>query len=208
MTTMNGTKNARPTLSNQIDRLDGILDGLAEALNESVADAVKDAVGKTVRESVEEAVRDVLADPQLLREALARHDIPAPVSTNPPRLTLAKALGKTLGWLCALAAGRANDTATVLGWGWTWCVKKVGEAAQALSFGWNATVATMPWLAALASRNPGTCFAAIGVGTLVGMLAYFAGPVVASTLCGLSGALVSVAGSMLATLFRPGSQRA
>jgi hypothetical protein len=61
MTTMNGTKNTRPTLSNQIDRLDTILDGLAEALNESVADAVRGVVGQTVPESVEEAVREVLA---------------------------------------------------------------------------------------------------------------------------------------------------
>jgi len=63
-TTMNGNKNAdrlsRPTLSGQIDRLDGILDGLAGALDETIADAVREAVGRTVRESVEAAVRDVL----------------------------------------------------------------------------------------------------------------------------------------------------
>jgi hypothetical protein len=206
MTTMNGTKNGRPTLSNQIDRLDTILDGLAEALNESVADAVRGVVAQTVRESVEEAVREVLADPQLLREAMALH---APVASvaPPPKRTLRGALASTIGWLCALAAGKANDTATVLGWGWTWCVKKVGEAAQALTFGWNATVATMPWLAALASRYPGTCIAAIGVGTLVGMLAYTAGPIVASSLCGVCGAAVSLAGSMLAPLLHGPSKR-
>src|SRR5215218_2582862 len=93
----------RKTLSTQIDRLDGILDGLAEALNESVADAVRDAVGHTVRESVESAVRDVLADPQLLREALHRHGVTPPVTPVAPRTTLAQALGRTVSWLCALA---------------------------------------------------------------------------------------------------------
>jgi hypothetical protein len=206
MTTMNGTKPTRPTLSNQIDRLDGILDGLAEALNESVADAVRGVVAQSVRDSVEEAVREVLADPQLLREAMALH---APVATAAPapKRTLRSALASTVGWLCALAAGKANDTATVLSWGWTWCVKKVSEAAQAITFGWDATMAAMPWLAGLAWRNRGTCFVAVGVGTLIGMLAYFAGPVVASTLCGLGGAAVSVAGSVLATLFCPAARR-
>ena len=54
-TTTNNATNSRrrPTLSDQIDRLDRTLDGLAEALNEAVADAVKSAVGAAVREAVQ-----------------------------------------------------------------------------------------------------------------------------------------------------------
>jgi hypothetical protein len=201
-TTLNGAKNARPTLSTQIDRLDGLLDGLAEALNESVADAVRHTVGQTVRAAVEQAVKDVLADPQLLREAMALH---APVAdvAPPPKRTLRSALASTVGWLCALAAGRASDAGKVLGHGWTWSVKKVSQAAQALSFGWNAAVAALPWLAGLAWRNRGTCLAAIGVGTLVGVLAYVGGPIVSSSLCGLAGAAMSLGGWMLASVCRP-----
>src|SRR3954470_3268582 len=95
--TMN--KNGRPSLAGQIDRLDGILDGLAEALNESVADAVRKTVGEEVREVVEQAVREVLADPALIRAALAQH-APAAFAqpgenTRPPKRTLREALGGT-----------------------------------------------------------------------------------------------------------------
>ena len=45
--TLNGRK--RPSLNEQIERLDAILDGLSDALNESVAAAVRDAVGLAVQ---------------------------------------------------------------------------------------------------------------------------------------------------------------
>ena len=48
---------ARPSLGDQLDRLDGILNGLSDALNESVTAAV----GKAVREAVESAVREMVA---------------------------------------------------------------------------------------------------------------------------------------------------
>jgi hypothetical protein len=54
---------ARPSLSDQLDRLDGILNGLADALNQSVAAAVTAAVGKAVREAVEAATRELAARP-------------------------------------------------------------------------------------------------------------------------------------------------
>ena len=52
---------ARPSLGDQLDRLDGILNGLSEALNESVTAAVTAAVGKAVREGVEAAARELAA---------------------------------------------------------------------------------------------------------------------------------------------------
>jgi hypothetical protein len=51
----------RPSLGDQLDRLDGILNGLSDALNESVAAAVSTAVGKAVREAVESATREMVA---------------------------------------------------------------------------------------------------------------------------------------------------
>ena len=55
----NGRK--RPSLNDQLDRLDAILNGLSEALNESVAAAVVAAVGTAVREAMESATRQMIA---------------------------------------------------------------------------------------------------------------------------------------------------
>jgi hypothetical protein len=52
---------ARPSLGDQLDRLDGILNGLADALNQSVTTAVSAAVGNVVREAVESATRETAA---------------------------------------------------------------------------------------------------------------------------------------------------
>jgi hypothetical protein len=52
---------ARPSLGDQLDRLDGILNGLADALNQSVTAAVSAAVGNAVREAVEAATRELAA---------------------------------------------------------------------------------------------------------------------------------------------------
>src|SRR6187401_3179123 len=60
----NGSK--RPSLSEQINRLDRTLDGLADGLNEAVADAVKDAVGTAVREAVQTVLKEVLLNPDVI----------------------------------------------------------------------------------------------------------------------------------------------
>jgi len=52
---------ARPSLGEQLDRLDGILNGLSDALNESVTTAVSATVGRAVREAVESATREMAA---------------------------------------------------------------------------------------------------------------------------------------------------
>src|SRR5262245_38176202 len=90
--TNNVGRTQRKSLSNEIDRLDGILDGLDEALAGSVETAVRDVVGQVVRETVEATVREVLSNPDLIRSAIAQH---APVATplpRQPRKTLKEAL--------------------------------------------------------------------------------------------------------------------
>jgi hypothetical protein len=52
---------ARPSLGDQLDRLDGILNGLSDARDESVTGAVSAAVGKAVREALESAARELAA---------------------------------------------------------------------------------------------------------------------------------------------------
>lgn len=63
----------RKSLAGQIDRLEGMIDGLGEGLTESVALAVRGVLGQVVRDAVQTAVREVLASPDLLAAALARH---------------------------------------------------------------------------------------------------------------------------------------
>ena len=83
MTTMMNphTHNSRkrPSLSEQIDRLDSVLDGLAENLNDAVADAVKVAVGTAVQHALESVLKDVLTNPVVV----ARLQVPATEVTAP-----------------------------------------------------------------------------------------------------------------------------
>jgi hypothetical protein len=51
----------RPSLADQINRLDNMLDGLSDGLNEAVADAVKIGIGTAVKEALQ-AVPDGSAD--------------------------------------------------------------------------------------------------------------------------------------------------
>ena len=89
MTTMtnphtNGRK--RPSLSEQINRLDSMLDGLSDGLNDAVADAVKAAVGDAVKEAVQTVLKEVLTNPVLL----AKLQPPAAVKASAAELCRAE----------------------------------------------------------------------------------------------------------------------
>jgi hypothetical protein len=75
---------ARPSLGDQLDRLDGILNGLADALNESVTAAVSAAVEKAVREAVESAAREMAA--RAAPQSEVNTDSGMPVAARPRRL--------------------------------------------------------------------------------------------------------------------------
>jgi hypothetical protein len=79
---------ARPSLGDQLDRLDGILNGLADALNQSVTAAVSAAVGNAVREAVEVAARELAA--RSAPQALLITDAGAAVAGRPRRLLAAR----------------------------------------------------------------------------------------------------------------------
>src|SRR4051812_46780294 len=120
MTSVNDMKGSRPTLAAQIDRLDAVLDGLSGSLEDTVADAVRQAAALALREAVAAGVRDALADPALIREALARH---APAATPRPAKHQHSLLGsawETLGRLTAMAADRACDAASAVGSACSW----------------------------------------------------------------------------------------
>lgn len=77
---MTETINGRPKrkqLSEQLDRLDGIIDALAEGLNKAVADAAREGT----RLAVKDAILEIISNPEL-RALLASSTPPAPVTTE------------------------------------------------------------------------------------------------------------------------------
>jgi hypothetical protein len=72
----------RPSLSEQINRLDNMLDGLSEGLNEAVADAVKIGIGTAAKEAVQAVLMEVFSNPELRArlvlpaEAVAKEAMP------------------------------------------------------------------------------------------------------------------------------------
>ena len=184
-----------------------MLDGLAEALNESVADAVRDVVGQTVRESVESAVREVLDDPELIRAALARH---APVAAVGRRGRPAAPLAGARRWARRSAGcarwrpGRRPTRPRRWATAGPGRLAKLRDAAGAAQGGGvRAAVAGR-----LAWRNQGDVRGGAGRRDAVGLLAYLAGPVAASALCGLGGAAASLGRLAARAACRPFAGRA
>src|ERR1043165_4905234 len=95
--TMNVVDNGRkrPSLSEQINRLDKTLDGLADGLNEAVADAVKDAVGQAIRDAVQTVLKEVLGNPEVIAK-LNGATVPVATFCEPaaPKPTLRDRLGE------------------------------------------------------------------------------------------------------------------
>src|SRR5262245_20134858 len=204
-----GTRPTRKTLSHQIDRLDQVLDGLADALQGSVAQAVSQAVGTAVREAVEAALKEALANPELLRAALAQQqtNLPRPELEQPP-VTVAVPM---TGWdcLCAWCGEAAGQLKDALGGAWAWGVRAGQECWGWLTSRWQdlagcltglllALLMLAVWLWQF--RRSGAL--ALSVGLLAAAASYLAGPLVASLLCGLCGAALTLAGLVLAPLFR------
>ncbi|MFO0881544.1 MAG: hypothetical protein U0840_29950 [Gemmataceae bacterium] len=196
---------SRPSLSNQIDRLDHLLDGLADALNESVADAVRSVVGQVVKESIEATLREVVTNPpDLQAAALTRHALPPTPPPAPPRKTLVETLRGLLISIMVTTTETAGPVQRVLrpAWSWTlaklrWLVNQAGATYRSLA----ATSVAVTWMAGRAAayawqfRQHGVLVLAAGAAT--GVAAYAAGPIVAGLLSGLSGAAGVTAGRVL-----------
>jgi len=79
---MTATLNGKPTrkqLSDQLDRLDGIIDVLADALPQAVADACKEGA----RQAMKEAMLELLSNPDV-RRLLTGTTAPPPIPFQPP----------------------------------------------------------------------------------------------------------------------------
>jgi hypothetical protein len=82
--TLNGRREPRRSLSQELDRLDKMLDGLAEAIPGAVADSVKEAVTTAVAEAFRATLMEVAANPEIIallrgaRAATVCNEQPAP----------------------------------------------------------------------------------------------------------------------------------
>src|SRR5687767_15125582 len=107
------TKPQRRQLSDQLDRLDGILDALSEGLNGAVADAAREGT----RLAVKDAIIEIMTDPTLrarLHEATAPEPAPAPAE-KPGFWTRLKARAGQAAAAVADTASRLVDGAARTG---------------------------------------------------------------------------------------------
>jgi hypothetical protein len=156
MTTTIENGRRRPSLSEQIDRLDSILDGLAEALNEAVTMAVKEAVSVAVKEAVQAVMAEVLANADVLARLRGIASSPAHGGAPKPN-----ALKRFLG--------RVRDCAAS---GLRVCASAPRRIGSLLTAAWSGLGELRQFKVPLLT--------AVGVGTAVGTGAYFAGPYLAA----------------------------
>ena len=203
MTQMNNVgRTQRRNLATEIDRLDGILDGLDEALAGSVETAVRDIVGQVVRETVEATIKEVLSNPELIRSAIAQHDPVATPTPQQPRRTLKEALKEKLAALFHKATEKAVQAKRGLGGAWSWCLAKVKHGCRWLWRNCNFSLSLAHTAVCAAWKFRKATLIALIVGSCVGVGAYLCGPVIASSVCGLGGAVATAAGMALSSLWK------
>jgi hypothetical protein len=187
MSTSTNGRLQRNSLSHEIDRLNLILDGLADGLQEAVAMAVKEAVEK----AVEVAVKEVLSNAELQKR------LPALQEPKPSRIvsSLVNVAKKCCGWIANLVKSvwvKTTEAASIIN---EKRVTVVGRLVRSVS-----SFARRIWIGALVLASVAVQFhkpllIALGVGALIGIGCYYAGPVVASTFSGVAG----FAGSLVAS---------
>jgi hypothetical protein len=158
---------ARPSLGDQLDRLDGILNGLSDALNESVTAAVSAAVGKEVREAIEAATRE-----------LAARSAASPAGIDETEMRPQRRLGRR-----ALARSRAVARRLFA---------PVGHRASRF---FRRLGAPLVVSVRRTMRAPGRFAALALVGAAAGTAAGFVGPLVGAAVGGLAGsAMILITG--------------
>jgi hypothetical protein len=185
MTATTNGRSSRPSLAQQIDRLDLILDNLSEGLQEAVADAVKMAVTR----AVEAAVREVLTNSELRRHLL----------TEAPR-PQAKASG-TLGTKADRFARSCWQATKLVAGGLLSAVQTVSskalDASQRMQRRLGHLSRGIWWRGVEAvtffRQVRRSLVVALSFGLLVGIGCFIAGPVVASAVSGLAGFVGSLA---------------
>ena len=191
MTTMtspytNGRK--RPSLSEQINRLDGILDGLSDGLNDAVADAVKAAVGLAVKEAVQTVLKELLANPAIVAK-LHPPGVPfaaEPVAAAAP--TAPKASERLRGWWQSARAYLAEVRES--------CHEAMQRLRTYASELWHNAIG--PVTALWTHREilwhfKGQILTALAIGLLMAVLACYAEPWINTVTSGIGGFVTTLA---------------
>ncbi len=159
--------NGRPQrkqLSDQLDRLDGIIDCLADGLNQAVTDAVRDGSQAALRQLIQDGLTNP-ATLDLLRHALAANPAPATPSRTSLFLTRCKA-----GITSAVSVVADTVTCVV-----ATVTARTASVMRVCRLGWHLKRAVA---------------VALGVGTLVGAVALVSHPV-ATLLSGVGAAVAT-----------------
>jgi hypothetical protein len=185
----------RKTLASQLDRLDKILDVLSDGINETVTDVVREAVTVAVKQTLETVVHELLNRPEILKALVPQQ--PTPVATAMPAEPTkgTSKMATFCGWVLtaitgawAWMTGKAKVLpGKVVEIGATIKTKVVGVGSRLWLLGSKAKEHGA-WLIDNAWAQRGTVVIALGVGLGVGLIAYFAGPVLSATICGLGSA--------------------
>jgi hypothetical protein len=178
-TTADTNGRARKSLADQIDRLDGILDGLADGLNEAVAAAVKEAVTLAVRQAVQSVVSELVTNPAVLE--MLKRTLVLPAATTATTET-------------APSPGPQSGLKRCLIGAWNGTKSLFRKAGCGLAFLWERIKMVRHIKAPL--------LLAVGVGTVSGFAAYFAGPWMAAGLGWLGGFAATLAVQAWSTFSR------
>jgi hypothetical protein len=181
---MNVNGRVRPTLSEQIDRLDKVLDGMAEGLNEAVAAAVKAAVGVAVQEAVQAVLTEVLTNPALRAKLGALATPATPPGNETPKSRLRERLGRLGKGLLAPLRAVTQAAAVVL--------HGCRKACQALLQRTRQGCRSLGTKLRMVRQFPVPFLTALVIGLSAGTAAYCAGPWLAAG--------VSAAGGFATTL--------
>ena len=177
--TLNPTANGRlprKNLSDQLDRLDRILDGLDGALAGAITEAVKDAVSTSVAEAVRVTLIEIVTNPDVI--ALLRGGSLAAFQAS------REASPKVAARVTVVDRIRQGVSAA-----WKWSLRKIkaiglaiATRARSIRAGVVGTVRSvnMVW------RLKRPLLIALGVGSVMGAVAYASSPWMAAILSGIA----------------------
>jgi hypothetical protein len=189
MSPITNGRGQRPSLAQQIERLDRILDNLSEGLQEAVAEAVKMAVTR----AVEAALVEVLTNPELRRHLLPEPPV-TPARTSVSRWENIAGFVRRCG--CRVWSGVVRLWSSVPAL--IVFLLSAGQNASQQAKRRLTSVAQTIWWRGVAGirffRQVRRSLAvALGIGVLVGVGCFVAGPVVASAVSGVAGFVGSLA---------------
>ena len=174
--TVTSDRPQRKQLSDQLDRLDGILDALSEGLNGAVADAAREGTRLAIRD----AIVEILTDPSLrtrLHEASAP-ELPV-VPVLPPQRP---------GWWARLKA-KACQAVAAVGQTASALVNDAANGVQTVTKGARNSLRGVQALGNLKSL----ILVGVGVGIAVGAASFLAPHAVSAAVSGSIGAVAATA---------------